>query len=1040
MAKRKIDEQISYNWLFFLLAGAFAAVTAWAVYDEMITRREYKKYQLAFFQVERDLTKEAWEKAKADLDKNERYKELLAQKEAIEAEIRGPKRAQIEELEAELQEARFEAFDKTQNYTFTTSELDEAYYYYTLAKHDALSSPDDPAAKKNLEERKRVYEDLVARSKKDEQIMKEAEARKEALEQKLAELKRTEELTRINKEIEAIVQNVDAAQRAYEKAASKLTGLFGPAFEVLQQDLPEIDKVDRCESCHLGASRGGFETVARKEFRSHPMRRTLLSAHPPEKFGCTTCHDGQGRATIKFFAHAPGPDEDAHAFHKHYWDWPLLKGPPGGDGTEYMESKCQGCHQGEWDLRSDLRCEIDAECPSTEERPMVCDVPPPTSTPGAPFPSVQAAEEFATLQAKIAAGEARAPEEAKYCLEVSPQAFTRWAETEDEEDKAKQRERMVKRADLAVVDLAPNLSRGLRIIEEVGCYGCHPIRGYEEKPRPAPALTRIAHKTNAAWMIEWIKDPKAFRPNTRMPRFWPELLDPELYPSPIDVEALEKKRDHEATAMTAFLLSRSKESKKYAYELEPIPVPGDAERGKKLVATLGCAGCHTVPVEGAKVDHKNRASHYDYGPDLSNVGAKTTKVWLYNWVKDPKRFSPETRMPSLRLTNQEAADIAEFLSRQVGDKTYGPTVAARLDDPELIEEGEKLVRFYGCYGCHTVEGYETTPGIGAELSEFGDKKTDRLDFGDLIVDHNEQTWDNWTFAKLKHPRVYAYERAEMRMPQFDLTEDEIRAVMVVLKGMRGATKETQVLGRKLTAMEKARERGRELVRLYNCFGCHTIDGHEGDLLQLDQYRGPNAKYGPPPLLGQGDKAQPDWLFGFLKRPFLLRPLPKVRMPTFGFDDKTATELVAMFSALDGSEYPFRYYADVKPEDEVEHKVGRALFEFTGCQKCHVVGEITGGDLGADVVAPNLVMAKDRLRAEWLTHWIADPNALQKGTAMPGFWLSGNPLELALQDPNAQAILGGVSREELEPYLQSRERQIEAVRDYLFILTTPTGSP
>jgi hypothetical protein len=42
VAKRKVDEQISYNWLFFLLAGAFGAVTFWAVYDETATRREYK--------------------------------------------------------------------------------------------------------------------------------------------------------------------------------------------------------------------------------------------------------------------------------------------------------------------------------------------------------------------------------------------------------------------------------------------------------------------------------------------------------------------------------------------------------------------------------------------------------------------------------------------------------------------------------------------------------------------------------------------------------------------------------------------------------------------------------------------------------------------------------------------------------------------------------------------------------------------------------------------------------------------------------------
>ncbi len=48
----KIDEQISYNWLFFLLAGGFALVTFWAVYDETVSRREYKAYQEAFFKIE----------------------------------------------------------------------------------------------------------------------------------------------------------------------------------------------------------------------------------------------------------------------------------------------------------------------------------------------------------------------------------------------------------------------------------------------------------------------------------------------------------------------------------------------------------------------------------------------------------------------------------------------------------------------------------------------------------------------------------------------------------------------------------------------------------------------------------------------------------------------------------------------------------------------------------------------------------------------------------------------------------------------------
>src|SRR5204863_5480035 len=113
--------------------------------------------------------------------------------------------------------------------------------------------------------------------------------------------------------------------------------------------------------------------------------------------------------------------------------------------------------------------------------------------------------------------------------------------------------------------------------------------------------------------------------------------------------------------------------------------------------------------------------------------------------------------------------------------------------------GRKLVTTYGCYGCHLVKGLETTAGIGAELTEFGNKEVARLDFGDYIVNHTKQTWEAWLENKLKHPRVYRYERVDTRMPQFDLCgrpgedkreecaghENEIEKVMVVLKGMRG---------------------------------------------------------------------------------------------------------------------------------------------------------------------------------------------------------------------------------------------------------------
>jgi len=98
-------------------------------------------------------------------------------------------------------------------------------------------------------------------------------------------------------------------------------------------------------------------------------------------------------------------------------------------------------------------------------------------------------------------------------------------------------------------------------------------------------------------------------------------------------------------------------------------------------------------------------------------------------------------------------------------------------------------------------------------------------------------------------------------------------------------------------------RGRELVRIYNCYGCHDMDGKRGDL--RSQFPGPQKIYGPPTLSYQGLRTQPNWLFDFLKAPFKLRPKPKVRMPTFHFSDDDAQSLVAYFSAVDGAPYPFQ---------------------------------------------------------------------------------------------------------------------------------------
>src|SRR5690349_5247739 len=57
--------------------------------------------------------------------------------------------------------------------------------------------------------------------------------------------------------------------------------------------VPSMNRADRCVTCHQAIGWKGFES-AEQPFRTHPQE--ILRSHPPEVYGCTSCHGGQGYA------------------------------------------------------------------------------------------------------------------------------------------------------------------------------------------------------------------------------------------------------------------------------------------------------------------------------------------------------------------------------------------------------------------------------------------------------------------------------------------------------------------------------------------------------------------------------------------------------------------------------------------------------------------------------------------------------------------------------------------------------------------------
>ena len=77
-------------------------------------------------------------------------------------------------------------------------------------------------------------------------------------------------------------------------------------------------------------------------------------------------------------------------------------------------------------------------------------------------------------------------------------------------------------------------------------------------------------------------------------------------------------------------------------------------------------------------------------------------------------------MPNLRLSDQEAADISAFLSQHKAGEDYSkaPPEFQRDYDPKAfadqVVKGKSLIDKYGCFGCHTINGFENAQKIGAD--------------------------------------------------------------------------------------------------------------------------------------------------------------------------------------------------------------------------------------------------------------------------------------------------------------------------------------
>ncbi len=793
--------------------------------------------------------------------------------------------------------------------------------------------------------------------------------------------------------------------------------------KILQINVPEANIVDRCESCHMGIREPVKLTAVSmslkdkkpdqyaRAFTSHP-EPDLLKIHDPDKFGCSPCHQGNGRATTSV--------EKAHGTYEH-WLWPLF-------AKGNMEAGCQTCHAADMVLVSnDVGWTLSDGKDLFRQRGCVgChryegyDKEP---------------EDLLSVAQQIKQIEQEKKDNFKQANDLMKQADT--AESNDEANRLNDRAIALKvtnsKLDLRVVQLDRSTKSLLQDMKKVG-----------------PNLKDARLKLNKNWIPVWLKKPSDFRATTKMPNF--------------------RLNDEQIQAISAYIWQSA------LTDSLPKHKPGNAAHGKELFETRGCLACHSIG-EGDQLQGGTFAAN------LTRVGEKDSYDYLVRWVHnarertrpycpyEKKDIGPEdykkkglpyvfdldhsrcpndghelqvqnmTVMPSLRLSPQDAEDVASYLVTLKKEEPSAYANASFMDDPNLKAEGKKWVRHFGCAGCHEISGLEDEGRIGTELTIEGSKPIERLDFALLtetaqrggsepITDPDDlarlpegpakQAWyDQKGFFehKLAEPNIWDKgkdkpETEKLRMPNLHLTKEQIRALTTFLLGSQENPLPASYQYRPLDYRRDIQE-GWWLVKKYNCMGCHQlIPGQRTSLMAMAHYQGPDGQeLLPPKLLTEGARVDPEWMLRFLRNPSLndkdtnrngVRSYLQVRMPTFSFSENELGKLVRFFQAL--ARQPFPYIPEEVPVlTTKETEMARSLFSSTAapCLKCHATGDPAHDRIAT---APNFLQARGRLKPDWMERWIIDPQAISPGTSMPsglfkrenGHWVFSGPTPSSFQ--------------------------------------------
>lgn len=458
--------------------------------------------------------------------------------------------------------------------------------------------------------------------------------------------------------------------------------------------------------------------------------------------------------------------------------------------------------------------------------------------------------------------------------------------------------------------------------------------------------------------------------------------------------------------------------------------------GHQSFVALRCANCHAP--SALSVGESAYSELASPGPDLRQVGGRLRQDWMAQWILEPKRWHAQASMPKVPLQDEaEAHDLAAYLA------TQGTPLAAEVGTADEQAVGERRFRELGCVACHA--GALASDAVALadriDLAQVAAKwhKSGLIEFLRAPQKHYERnrmpdfrlTPEDAvalaTFLLAKPAaalpqsrgdagagRSLAQQRQCTACHQLDveLKQPHPAKQLGHLDAMAGCLSDGASAQRGAPEYGLSREQ-REALRTFlplaeqvpfrrapldfaarhlhseRCTACHGLDGQASAWAQWSREASATAPLphaedpiaqGVPSLTWVGEKLQPSWLTAFvtgeLPSP---RPWLHARMPSFhAFGAPTITGLVRAHGYLQDEKS-----AGTNAQQAIYGERLVNMGTGFGCVACHAVGDKPPVQV-FEREGINLLTARQRLRHEYYTRWLADPPRIDPDSRMPKY--------------------------------------------------------